>query len=302
MRTKKLAVVGYGVLGRACMRAIQADEQSVLAGVVRQADHLALKSARELRDVPVVGHISELGHVDAALICVPTEAVLGVLRGLLQHGTPAVECATLHEEAFRRHKEEIDQICRRYKVPAVVGAGWDPGALSVFRSLFALLTPKGHTEIDRRPGVSLHHTTLAQSVSGVKAALATEARGVDGRRQHYVYVELEKGADPEVVEAAILADPLFVDEQSFVFVVDSIAALEEEGHGIVVQRHGATGAVEHQMLLLEGRFSETAMAAQVMLCAARTLETRGDRAYSLFDLPLGRLWGELGAVAESAWM
>lgn len=302
MKVLHLAVVGFGKLGRACIQAINEDEQSVLAGLVRQNEHVAQKLPTGFENITVTGHISELEHVDAALVCVPSEVVLGIAHDVLQSGIPVVECATFHGEAFQEHKSELDRFATRYKVPAIVGAGWDPGMLSVFRDLFAVLTPKGHTDITHRPGINLHHTTLAQAIPGVKAALSTELYGASGQRQHYVYVELEKDADPETVERTIRSDPLFLDEETLVFSVESVAMLEEEGHGVLLERRGKAGSVGHQLLLLEGRFSERALAAQVMLAAARSIRTHGHRAYSLFDLPLGSLWGGLREFAEEEWM
>jgi diaminopimelate dehydrogenase len=300
MDVLRLAVIGFGQLGRACIQAINEDEQSQLAGVVRRHDVITQKLPKGFETIPVAGHISELGHVDAALICVPVEAVVGIAHDLLQAGIPVVECANLHGEAFQAHKSELDRYANHFRVPAIVGAGWDPGMLSVFRDLFALLIPKGHTDITHRPGINLHHTTLAQAVPGVKNALATECTAVDGQRQHYVYVELQAGAGLATVEQAIRTDPLFLDAQTFVFPVDSVTMLEQEGHGVLLQRRGTAGAVEHQLLLLEGRFSEQRLAAQVMLVAARALSSKGHHAYSLFDIPLGSLWGKLRELAEAA--
>jgi len=302
MKVLHLAVVGFGKLGRACIRAIKEDEQSVLAGIVRQSEHVTQALTAGFENIPVAGHISELEHVDAALICVPTEMVSGIAHDLLQGGIPVVECATLHGKAFREHKNELDRYASHFKVPVIVGAGWDPGVLSVFRDLFAVLTPKGHTDITHRPGINLHHTTLAQAIPGVKDALSTELYAAGGQRQHYVYVELKEGASLDTVERAIRNDPLFLDEKTLVFPVDSVAILEEEGQGVLLERRGTTGPVGHQLLLLEGRFSENALAAQIMLSAARSISTHGHRAYSLFDLPLGSLWGKLRELAEEAWI
>jgi diaminopimelate dehydrogenase len=302
MKAMRLAIVGFGKLGRACVEAIRADEQSQLAGIVRQQEHAFQALPAGFENVRVAGHVSELGQVDAALLCVPAEEVLGVAHDLLQSGIPVVECATLHGKAFLEHKKELDRMAALFKVPAVVGAGWDPGMLSVFREIFALLTPKGKSEITHRPGLNLHHTTLAQAIPGVRGALSTELRTADGRRQHYVYVEVKKDASFEAVEAAITNDPQFIEDDTFVFPVDSIAMLEEEGHGVLLERRGAAGAVDHQLFLLEGRYSERALAAQVMIAAARAVSNHGHRAYSLLDLPLGSLWGELRAMAEQEWM
>ena len=302
MKVLRLAVVGFGKLGCACVRAIKEDEQSALVGVVRQHGVAGQKLSGEFESIPVAGHISELGPVDVALICVPTEAVLGIAHDLLQGGIPIVECAALHGKAYHDHKIELDKLARRFKVTAITGAGWDPGALSIFRNLFALLIPKGHSDITYRPGINLHHTTLAQAIPGVKGALSTERYAAGGQRQHYVYVELEQDANLETVEKSIRSDPLFLDEETFIFPVEDVGMLEEEGHGVLLERRGSAGLAEHQLLLLESRFSERVLAAQVMLAAARCISTSGRRAYSLLDLPLANLWGTLTESAEEEWM
>jgi diaminopimelate dehydrogenase len=297
---RHLAIVGFGKLGRACAEAIEADDQTELAGVVRRNPEVELP--QPFSNISVVAHITELARVDAALICVPTEQVAGVAEELLRLHIPIVECATFHGEAFEAHFAEIDRLATRQKVPAAVGAGWDPGALSLIRSLFALLTPKGQTDVTWRPGVSLHHTTVAGAIPGVRGALSTELRAGAGKTQRYVYVELDEGVELASVERAIRRDPLHIDEETYVIPVDSVATLEEEGHGVLVERRGRAGRTAHQLLLLEARYSEPALAGVVMVAAARTLQRCSKRAHSLFELPLGAMWGTLRELARKEWI
>jgi diaminopimelate dehydrogenase len=67
-------------------------------------------------------------------------------------------------------------------------------------------------------------------------------------------------------------------------------------------RGGAGAGIGHQLFLLEARFSERALAVGVMLAAVRALHPRGQRAFSLFDLPPGALWGGLRRWAEKEWL
>ncbi len=297
----RLAIIGFGKLGRACAQAIEQDDQLALSGIVRRPERCNEPLPHPFMGITVADHISGLSRVDAALICLPPEMVLGAAHDLLQQGLPIVECAILHGEDFIEHKNAIDRMAIRHKTPAIVGAGWDPGALSLFRNLFALFCPHGHTEITRRPGINLHHSSIAGAIPGVRGALATEQRSIDGVQQNYLYVELEEGKDITQVEQVIREDPLFVGEEVFVFPVDSIASLEETGHGVVMERRGSAGIADHQLFLLEARFSEYALSALVMITAARAMVHRGKRAYSLFDLPLGALWGDLRIMAEEEW-
>lgn len=301
-KRKKLAIVGCGALGQACGRAIAATDDLVLAGFVRRPQKGGEKLPKPFREVPTVEHISELGHVDAALVCTPTPTVREIVIGLLQHHIPAVECATLHGEDFVNHKREIDRMAAHFETPAIVGAGWDPGALSLLRNLFAVVIPKGYTETSWHPGISLHHSTVAGNIPGVKKALTAEFRRPGGAMQRYVYIEVEQEADFEQVANAIRNDPLYLTEQTEVFQVDSVEELENEGHGVLLERRGIAAGADRQHLLLEARYREVAMTAQIMVAAARALKRKGHRAYSLFDLPPRALWGMLAGHAEKEWI
>jgi diaminopimelate dehydrogenase len=298
VKKTRLAIIGLGNLGRKCAEAIFDDPTSELVGAVRRTGSAPAPWLK----APVVTHISELNQVDAALVCVPVDDVMGVAQGLLQSRIPVVECARLHGEAFLEHKSEIHRAALHHKVPAIVGAGCDPGALSLFRSQFALLAPRGHTETSLHSVPSLHHTLAAAGIKGVREALSTEHRSVSGTIQRYVYVELEPSASAAAVERAIVNDPLFLDEETLVFPVPSIAALEETNHGVTLERRAASGEVSHTSFLLEARYDEAGLAARMMLAAARSLTVLQAGAYSLLDLPPGALWGEQRAAAEKEWI
>jgi diaminopimelate dehydrogenase len=241
-----------------------------------------------------------LADVDAALVCVPAERVLDVATQLLSRGVPIVEAAELHGLAFREHREEIGREALRRRLPAVVGAGWDPGMLGLIRGWLALLVPKGRTRSLPRSAASLHHTSAARDVPGVRDALCTELREPDGRERRYVYVELEPGADLERVSGLLRADPLFLDAQTTVLPVESAAALAEEGHGIVLERWGEAAGVGHQRLLFEARFDRAALAAEVMLAAVRALPGLAPGAHTLLDLAASPLFGLRSAAAGEA--
>jgi diaminopimelate dehydrogenase len=298
MKKTRLAVIGLGRLGRKCVEAIASDQAMELAGVVRRPQSAPAAWLK----APSVTHISELNQVDAALICAPVDEVLGIAQGLLQSRIPVVECARLHGEAFLGHKAEIHRAALHHKVPAIVGAGCDPGALSLFRSQFALLAPRGRTETRLHTGSSLHPTLAAAGITGVRKALATEHPGGNGTLQRYVYVELEPSADLATVENAIVNDPLFLDEQTLVFAVPSIDALEESNRGVTLERHAAADEASHAAFLLEARYDEAGLAARMMLAAARALPLLQAGAYSLLDLPPGALWGMQRPVVEKEWM
>jgi diaminopimelate dehydrogenase len=283
MTRLQVAVIGLGRLGLACADALIDDPELGLAGVVRRPGAPAALPGR-LQPYPVASHVRELDAVRVALVCVPADAVLGVARELLQARIPVVECACLESQALAAHHAALDEAAGNHRVAAVVGAGWDPGVLPLLRSAFEMLIPRGHTALHRHPGLQLHHSAAVAAVRGVKGALAGEYRGENHALQHYVYVELERGAQWAQVQAAIAADPLFAGEAVQVFQVDHLAELEgEDGHGVVLDRRGNAPHGPHQSLLLEARFDLTAFSARVMLDAARKLPAlrRGAHRYAV---------------------
>ena len=268
MNRVKLAVVGFGALGRACALGLIAAGDLELAGVVRRSGG-ALPAP--LHRVALAAHLRDLEQVDAALLCVPPDAALGIARDILQQRIPLVECARLEGHARQSYHADLDRAARNHRVAAIVGAGWDPGVLPLIRHLFEALIPRGQTLSDKHPGLSLHHSAIAAAVGGVKDALATEHRAPGGELRRYVYVELDKGADIAAVAQAIKADPLFVDAEVQVFAIPDLAALEAAGSGIVLERRATATAGRHESLLLEARFDAATFAARAMLDAARGL-------------------------------
>jgi hypothetical protein len=165
-----------------------------------------------LQAAAVVADASEIDAIDAALICLTRPLVLEAATDLLQHRVPIVEAAILPSPDRASHREALDRVALRHRTAAVIGVGWDPGMLSVFCELFAIMSPKGHTEARGRPGISLHHTLAALALPG--DALCTELRAEGGRMQRYVYVQLEPEADTQAVILAVQSDSLFLDEES----------------------------------------------------------------------------------------
>lgn len=281
----RLAVVGFGRLGRACAHALGDAADLELVGVVRRPGAVALPAP--YRAVRVATHLRDLGRVDGVLLCVPPDAAAGAAHEVLQMRAPLAECARLEGGALAAHYDAIGRAAANHRVPAVVGAGWDPGMLPLFRRAFELLVPHGQTTVTSRPGVSLHHAEAAANVPGIRAALATEQRDAQGQLRRYVYAELDPAADPARVRAALEADPLFAGEETLLFPVESVAALEETGHGVLLERRGTAASGAHQNLLLEARFDVPTFAARAMVDAARRLPllAPGAHRYSLWAEP-----------------
>ncbi|WP_147383885.1 oxidoreductase [Noviherbaspirillum sedimenti] len=271
MKKLQVAIIGLGRLGSACAQELLDEDAMALCGIVRRVESMGPLPGR-LRHMPVAGHVRDLPAIDVALVCVPANTVLGVSRELLQARVPIVECAAIEGAALAAHYAELDDVARKHRTAAVVGAGWDPGVLQLFTRAFEMLIPRGQNELHRHPGIRLHHSAAVAHIPGVKGALAGQFRGANGAMQRYVYVEIRDGTDFAQVRATIADDPLFADEETQVFQVDSLSSLEaEEGQGMALERRSSPASGVHASLLLEARFELTALTARVMLHAARRI-------------------------------
>lgn len=270
MRKLSVAIVGFGQLGQACAAAIREARDVDLAGVVGRpgtGGRLPAPFAAMAR----VEHVREVGRVDVVLLCVPAGDSQAIAAELLQQGFDVVECARIEPDRCDARHRALAELAHRKRSRIVTGAGWDPGVFTLIQGAFEMLIPRGQTGLTHRPAASLHHTLAAQGIAGVAGALAVEHAGADGLPRRYLYVELARGARPDPVRAELAADLAFAGEATEVLFVDSIAALEQESHGVVLERLGTAAGGAHQSLLLESRGDPAVLAARVMIDAARRL-------------------------------
>ena len=143
MQRRRLGIVGLGRLGQASACAILALDDLALAGIVRRLETVRQSFPAPLSGIRAVTDASELGAVDAFLICLPTELVCEVATGLLRHHTPIVEAAMFAGTVRQTHWREIDRMPLRRGVPAAVGAGWDPWNSSGVRGADRDAVPEG---------------------------------------------------------------------------------------------------------------------------------------------------------------
>ena len=91
-KVHKIAVVGYGNIGKYAVQALNAAPDMELVGVVRRK-HSAQNVPPELSDVPVVTSIDELEGVEAAILATPTRTTPEYASDILSKGIHTVEDA-----------------------------------------------------------------------------------------------------------------------------------------------------------------------------------------------------------------
>lgn len=266
----KVAILGYGNIGRAAEQAILAAPDMELAGIYHHNDSL-----------------DDL-QVDAILLCTPTREVEPFAKQLLQKGICTVDSYDIHPSIYDL-RQSLKPVAEANKAVSVVSAGWDPGSDSVVRALLMALAPEGVTYTNFGPGRSMGHTVAAKAIAGIKDALSMTIPMGKGVHRREVYVELEEGADAKTVEALLKADAYFAKDQTDMIVVESVAALNNLGHGVHLVRDGVSSNVPEQHLEFRMTINNPALTAQVMVSCARAavrLKQKGQfGAYTLIELP-----------------
>ena len=282
MKKIRIAVVGYGNIGRYAIEAVNAAADCELLGVVRRSlEHLP----EELKNIRVVTDIKELGQVDVALLCTPTRAVPQYAQQMLALGINTVDSYDIHTGIWNL-RQTLTPIAQQNNATAVIAAGWDPGTDSIVRALMLAMAPKGITYTNFGPGMSMGHTVAVKAINGVKNALSMTIPLGTGVHRRMVYVEKEEGADEVQIEQDIKFDPYFVNDETHVLFVPDVDALIDRGHGVNMTRKGVSGMTQNQLLSFEMRINNPALTAQIMLAAARATTKLTPGAYTMIEIPL----------------
>ena len=287
----RVAVVGYGNIGRFAVEAVQAASDMELAGVVRRT---LGDNPPELAGIKQVTDVAELGEVDVALLCGPTRSIPDVAPIYLRQGIHTVDSFDIHGQKLWDLRSNLDSIGRQHQSIAVVSAGWDPGSDSLVRTLLLAMAPKGITYTNFGPGMSMGHSVCAKSKPGVKDALSMTIPLGTSVHRRMVYVELEDGADLASVTAAIKSDDYFAKDETHVFAVQSVDALKDMGHGVVMERKGISGASHNQLFEFHMKINNPALTSQIMVSCARAAATKlKPGAYTLPEIaPMDLLPGD----------
>lgn len=276
---KRIAVVGYGNVGKYAVQAVRSAPDMVLAGIVRRAGGAPVDGAR------TVAQVEELGRVEAVLLCVPTRLVRQTALSYLQQGIATVDSFDIHAE-IPSLRAELDAAAKQNGTAAVTAAGWDPGSDSVVRALMQACAPSGITHTNFGPGMSMGHTVAAKGKPGVAGAMSLTLPMGAGLHRRLVYVQLEQGAELEQVRRAILSDPYFAADETHIIPVEDIESYMDAGHSVHMVRKGVSGQTHNQQFSYTMQINNPALTGQIMAASARAALRQLPGAYTLPEIPV----------------
>lgn len=279
---KRIAIVGYGNIGRYTIDAVLASPDFEIAGIVRRdpSDRADIPVG-----IPVVGSVKELENVDVAILATPTRSVEQYAREILEMGINTVDSFDIHTQipALRKRLEEA---AKAGNAVSVLSAGWDPGSDSVVRALLEAIAPEGITYTNFGPGMSMGHTVAVKSKEGVKNALSMTIPLGTGIHRRMVYVELLPGYELADVAKKIKEDPYFASDETHVMAVESVDAIKDVGHGVNMVRKGVSGKTHNQRFEFDMTINNPALTAQILVACARATFRLNPGCYTMIEIPV----------------
>jgi len=283
MKKIRVAVIGYGNIGKFAVQALEEAADFELVGIVRRNG--AENKPKELESYTVVSNVRELNDVDVAILATPTRKVKDYALECLSLGINTVDSFDIHTQIVDLRRE-LDAAAKTAGKVSVISSGWDPGSDSIVRALLQAIAPKGITYTNFGPGMSMGHTVAVKSKEGVKAALSMTIPVGTGIHRRMVYVELEDGYKLEEVAKAIKEDPYFASDETHVMQVESVDALKDMGHGVNLTRKGVSGQTQNQLFEFNMKINNPALTGQVLVCMARAAMKQRPGAYTMIEIPV----------------
>ena len=283
MEKIKVAVVGYGNVGRFALEALEVAPDMEVAGIVRHNGNE--NCPLELTKHHVVSDIRDLGKVDVAILACPTRSCPQYAKQILPLGINTVDSFDIHT-SIMDYRSELMPINKTTNTVSVIAAGWDPGSDSIVRTLMQSLAPKGLSYTNFGPGMSMGHSVCVRSKKGVKNALSVTIPLGEGIHRRRVYVDLEEGFTLEQVAADIKADPYFANDETHVFAVDSVDAVRDMGHGVNLVRKGVSGKTQNQRFEFNMNINNPALTGQVLVNVARASMRLQAGCYTMVEIPV----------------
>jgi len=296
----KLAIVGYGNLGKGVELAVRRNPDMELVAVFTRRDPKSLQVQTPGLQVLPMAQLEEMAErLDVLILCGGSATDLPEMTPALAAKCNVVDSFDNHSQ-IPQHIARVDAAAKAAGKIALVSCGWDPGMFSLARIYAQAALPCGESYTFWGPGLSQGHSDAIRRIPGVvdarqytvpvEAALeqvrSGEAPQLTTRQKHtrHCYVVAEDGADREEITRTICQMPgYFADYDTTVnFITREELARDHSTmpHGGFVIRSGVTeDNVRHTIeysLKLESNPQFTASILVSCARAAVRMQARGE--------------------------
>lgn len=165
----KVAIVGYGNLGKGVEQAITLNKDMKLFGVFSRRDKDTVKTNGS-NVYPYSDLLEYKDEIDVCILCGSSDKDLRRQSVELSKHFNLVDSFDIHT-LIPEHLANVDKQAHPSQKTAIVSVGWDPGIFSMQRALLDSILPNGKTESFWGFGVSQGHSEVVRRIEGVKDAL-----------------------------------------------------------------------------------------------------------------------------------
>ncbi len=267
----KIAIAGYGNLGRGVECAIAQNPDTELYGVFTRRNPDEVKTLKETTKVFSLSDIeSHKENIDVVILCGGSATDLPVQTPELAKSFNVIDSFDTHAN-IPKHFANVDAAAKAAGKVAMISVGWDPGLFSLNRLYAQAILPDGKDYTFWGKGVSQGHSDAIRRIDGVldarqytipvDAALEAVRSGknpeLTTREKHTreCFVVAEEGADKERIENEIKTMPnYFADYDTTVHFISAEEMERDHSgipHGGFVIRCGSTGLNKEKTHIIE---------------------------------------------------
>ncbi len=256
----RVAIMGYGNLGRGIESAVRQNDDMELVAVFTRRDPQTVKVAGEVPVYRVEELLNKKDEIDVLMMCGGSATDLPKQTAQYAKFFNVVDSFDTHAK-IPEHFANVDLAAKEGGKIAMISVGWDPGMFSLNRLYANAILRDGSDYTFWGKGVSQGHSDAIRRIPGVKNAKqytipvesALEAvRNCENpvlttRQKHTreCFVVAEEGADQAWIENEIKTMPnYFADYDTTVhFITEEELQRDHAGipHGGFVLRTGKTG-------------------------------------------------------------
>ncbi len=290
----KLAILGYGNLGKGIECAVKQNKDAELKYVFTRRDPATVKILTEGVSVKNVSEILDYkDDIDVLIICGGSATDLPEMTPKYAQYFNVIDSFDTHAR-IPEHFANVDKAAKESGHTALISAGWDPGMFSLNRLYANCILPEGNDYTFWGKGVSQGHSDAIRRIAGVKngkqytipvpealrAVRAGENPTLTTRQKHTreCFVVAEEGADLARIEQEIKSMPNYFDEYDTTvhFITEEELQRDHAGipHGGFVFRSGVTGWNKEDKAIIEYSLkldSNPEFTASVLVAYARAI-------------------------------
>ena len=287
----RVAILGYGNLGRGMECAVKQNDDMELVAVFTRRDPATVKTLTDVKVYNVDQLLSMQDQIDVLVLCGGSATDLPKQTAEYAKYFNVVDSFDTHAK-IPEHFAQVDTAAKEGGKVAMISVGWDPGMFSLNRLYANAILRDGSDYTFWGKGVSQGHSDAIRRIPGVKdarqytipveEALESVRRGetpeLTARQKHTreCFVVTAEDADQKAIEEAIKTMPNYFAEYDTTvhFISEEELHREHDGipHGGVVLRTGRTGFHRENSHVVEYRLkldSNPEFTSSVLVACAR---------------------------------